>query len=175
MWEREESGREYMGTLGRLGRWRYPPEVAVRTEPSGILKRAGGRDAGSYRWEMEGRKLSRTKTDEQPESHMAGSEDRREDRAEIKRVGGGDEAGGSSSFVSSRHAKGFGSSKKRGGEEPVRVGDMLGPVRVWICPSDTWALTALLLLTGDGELDFIGGELQLSALKVLGRGGVGLT
>ena len=124
---------------------------------------------------MEDRKLSRTKTDEQPESHMAGSEDRREDRAETKRVGGGDESVGSSSSVSSRHAKGFGSSKKRGGEEPVRVGDMLGPVRVWICPSDTWALTALLLLTGDGELDFIGGELQLSAWRVVGRGGVGLT
>ena len=76
-----------MGTLGRLGRWRYPPEVAVRTEPSGILKRAGGRDAGSYRWEMEGRKLSRTKIDEQPESHVAGSEDRKEERALTKRVG----------------------------------------------------------------------------------------
>ena len=49
LWEREESGREYMGTLGLLGSWRYPPEVAVRTEPSGILKRAGGRDAGSHR------------------------------------------------------------------------------------------------------------------------------
>ena len=109
-----------MGTLGRLGSWRHPPEVAVRTEPSGILKQAGGRDAGLYRWEMDDRKLSRTKTDEQPESHVAGSEDRREDRAETKRVGGGDESVGSSSSFSSRQAKGFGSAKKRGGEEPVR-------------------------------------------------------
>jgi hypothetical protein len=135
---------------------------------------------------MEDRKLSRTKIDEQPESHMAGSEDRKEERALTKRVGGevgsvgsssslfsGNAVGSSSSF-SSRHAKGFGFAKNRGGEEPARVGDVLGPARVWTCPSDTWALTALLLqLTGDGELDFIGGELQLSALKVLERGGEG--
>ena len=58
---------------------------------------------------MEDRKLSRTKTDEQPESHMAGSEDRRrEDRAETKRVGGGDESvGSSSSFSWIRHVYNF--------------------------------------------------------------------
>ena len=71
---------------------------------------------------MEDRKLSRTRTDEHPESHVAGSEDRKEDRAVTKRVGGGDGAGGSSSSFSSRHAKGLGSAKKRGGKSPHGLG-----------------------------------------------------
>ena len=54
--------------------------------PSGILKSAGGRDeSGVYKWRVDWRKLARASMEVQPESQMAGSEERVEDSMAVKR------------------------------------------------------------------------------------------
>ena len=50
------------------------------------VKSAGGRDeSGVYKWRMDWRKLARTSMEVQPESQMAGSEERVEDSIAVKR------------------------------------------------------------------------------------------
>ena len=54
--------------------------------PSGILNSAGGREeSGVYKWRMDWRKLARTRMEVQPESHIAGSEERLDDSMAVKR------------------------------------------------------------------------------------------
>ena len=63
-WDRSESGAVQNGTgKGRRGKWRWPPDWAVRREPLGKVKGIGGRVAGCTRWEREGRTDSRNQQD----------------------------------------------------------------------------------------------------------------
>ena len=49
-WERRESGAVQKGTgNGRRGKWRLPPDWAVRREPLGNVKGMGEREAGCIR------------------------------------------------------------------------------------------------------------------------------
>ena len=106
-WDRSESGAVQNGTgKGRRGKWRWPPDWAVRREPLGRVKGIGGRVAGCTRWEREGRTDSRSKTWVAPESARIG-----EGVIAHRRAG----VGGSSpseSYGDSRAAKGLGEAKR---------------------------------------------------------------
>ena len=72
-WDRSESEAVQNGTgKGRRGKWRRPPDWAVRREPFGRVNGIGGRVAGCTNWESEGRTDSRSKTWVAPESARIG-------------------------------------------------------------------------------------------------------
>ena len=84
-WAREESGADQKGTgKGRRGKWRCPPDLAVRMEPLGRVNGMGGRVKGRMRCEREGRTDSRRRTCVAPESARMG-----EGVIEHRREGGG--------------------------------------------------------------------------------------
>ena len=61
--DNRESGVVQKGTgKGRRGKWRCPPDWAVRREPFGRVKDIGIRVAGCTRWDREGKTDSRNKT-----------------------------------------------------------------------------------------------------------------
>ena len=71
--EREVSGADQNGTgKGRRGKWRCPPDRAVRIDPLGRVKGIGGSWAGRMRCAREGRTDSRRRTWVAPESARMG-------------------------------------------------------------------------------------------------------
>jgi hypothetical protein len=105
---KRESGAVQKGTgKGRRGKWRWPPDWAVKREPFGRVKGIGGRVAGCTRWEREGKTDSRSKTWVAPESA------RIEGEGVIEQNKAGE--GGSSpseSYGDSRATKGLGEAKR---------------------------------------------------------------